>query len=152
MTFPSVFEKDVCDQLVQRIQLLSTQSQAKWGKMDVAQMLAHCSVTYEFIFTDKHKKPNAFTKFMLKLFVKKVVCTSKPYKQSSPTAPAFKMVEQKNFEEEKNKLIDYIYKVQELGGDYFDGKESHSFGVLTLDEWNTMFYKHLDYHLSQFSV
>ena len=35
---------------------------------------------------------------------------------------------------------------------YFDKKESHSFGLLSVKEWNTMFYKHLDHHLNQFGV
>jgi len=40
----------------------------------------------------------------------------------------------------------------ELGEAHFDKKESHSFGVLTKGEWDTMFYKHLDHHLGQFGV
>ncbi|MCJ8164098.1 hypothetical protein MKJ04_04535 [Pontibacter sp. E15-1] len=31
-------------------------------------------------------------------------------------------------------------------------QESHSFGRLSSQEWNNMFYKHLDHHLSQFGV
>ena len=30
--------------------------------MLVAQMLAHCCVTYEMVYTDKHQRPNALTK------------------------------------------------------------------------------------------
>ncbi|WP_337994864.1 hypothetical protein [Polaribacter ponticola] len=49
-------------------------------------------------------------------------------------------------------MIGFILKTQELGADYFDGKESHSFGKLTEKEWNNTFYKHLDHHLTQFGV
>ena len=45
-----------------------------------------------------------------------------------------------------------ITKTQELGEQYFDGKESHSFGNLTSNEWNNLFYKHLEHHLTQFGV
>ena len=41
---------------------------------------------------------------------------------------------------------------QELGVSYFENKESHSFGRLTIKEWNNMFYKHLEHHLTQFGV
>jgi hypothetical protein len=58
----------------------------------------------------------------------------------------------KNFEEERNRLIAYIQKTQSLGADYFDGKISHSFGSLNKSEWNNLFYKHLDHHLTQFGV
>ena len=58
----------------------------------------------------------------------------------------------RNFDIEKKRLIDYINKTQQLGDDYFDGRESHSFGILTKQEWNNMFSKHLDHHLTQFGV
>jgi hypothetical protein len=43
-------------------------------------------------------------------------------------------------------------KTQGLGEAHFDGKDSHSFGNLSKSQWNTMFYKHLDHHLTQFGV
>jgi hypothetical protein len=103
-------------------------------------------------YEDKHKKPNAFTKLMLKLFVKNTVVNDKPYKKNSRTAPQFVIADAKNFQEEKERLIAYIKKTQNLGGSYFDGRASHSFGKLTKQEWNNMFYKHLDHHLNQFGV
>ena len=43
-------------------------------------------------------------------------------------------------------------KTQELGRSHFDGKESLSFGPINAQEWNNLFYKHLNHHLSQFGV
>ena len=149
----SVFDKKVCDELASRINNLSADAKPLWGKMSVGQMLAHCSVTYEYLFEPtKYKKPSGFVKLMLKLFVKSLVVGDKPYKKSSQTAPDFIIKGDKNLEEEKARIISYIYQVQALGAQHFDGKESHSFGKLTTQEWNTMFYKHLDYHLGQFGV
>jgi hypothetical protein len=42
--------------------------------------------------------------------------------------------------------------IQELGEEHFDNKDYRSFGRLNVKEWNAMFYKHLDHHLSQFGV
>ena len=58
----------------------------------------------------------------------------------------------KNFKTKKHRLIDYIKKSKDLVEDHFEGKESHSFGSLNKEEWNNMFYKHLDHHLNQFGV
>ena len=58
----------------------------------------------------------------------------------------------KDFGAEKSRLVSYIQKTQELGGSHFEGKESHSFGALSKEQWNNMFYKHLDHHLTQFNV
>jgi len=120
--------------------------------MNAAQMLAHCNVTYELIYTNKHPKPGVMARLMLKLFVKGVVVSEKPYKQNSPTAPAFHIKLQRNFGAEKQNLIAYIRRVQQEGEDSFDGRVSHSFGKLSKSEWNIMFYKHLDHHLTQFGV
>ena len=152
MSFPKVFDKNVSEQIIKRINTLTPATTPKWGKMNVAQMLAHCNVTYEMVYEDKHPKPGAIMKFILKSFIKKVVTGDKPYKHNSQTAPAFIMTDQKEFDMEKNRLINYITKTQQLGESHFNNKESHSFGPLTGEEWNTMFYKHLDHHLSQFGV
>ena len=58
----------------------------------------------------------------------------------------------RDFEAEKDRLVAYIKKTQELGGEHFDGKESNAFGPLTETEWNTLFSKHLNHHLQQFGV
>lgn len=148
----NIFELEVTQEIIKRINQLTPETTPKWGKMDVAQMLAHSNVTYEFLYEDKHKKPNPIAKFFLKLFVKNIVCGDKPYKKQSQTAPAFIIKSTKNFETEKSKLIENLEKTQKLGANYFDNKESHSFGRLTIKEWNNMFYKHLDHHLTQFGV
>ena len=88
----------------------------------------------------------------IKLFVKKIVTSETPYKHNGQTAPAFKIKDSRNFETEKIRLIDYINKTQQLGANSFDNKDSHSFGKLSTNEWNNMFYKHLDHHLHQFGV
>ena len=45
MALPNVFTKEVADSLIARINTLTPESKAQWGKMSVAQMLAHCNVT-----------------------------------------------------------------------------------------------------------
>lgn len=104
--------------------------------MNVAQMLAHCNFTYELVYETKHPKPYALKKLMLKLFVKGIVVSDKPYKKNSPTASEFIMVDTKGFEKEKTRLIEHINKTAQLGEAHFDGKESVSFGKLTKNEWN----------------
>ncbi len=148
----SIFNPADVAKLTERINKLTPSTQALWGKMSVGQMLAHCNVSYEMAYTDKHPKPNALMKLVLKLLVKNKVVSETPYKHNNPTAPAFLMKEDKNFEAEKTRLIDHINQTLQLGEAYFDGRESHSFGTLSATEWNNMFWKHLDHHLSQFGA
>jgi len=148
----NLFDSEDAKEMVFRINQLTAETPAQWGKMAVDQMLAHCSVAYEMAYTDKHPKPNAFARFMLKMFVKQAVVGPKPYKRNSRTAPVFIIADRKNFEEEKARLIAYIEKTQKLGATHFEGKESNSFGAMTSQEWNVSFSKHLDHHLTQFGV
>ena len=152
MDLPNIFTKEVAEGVIDRINSLITNSQPLWGKMSVAQMFAHCCVTYEMVYTDKHPKPGFLMGFILKTFIKKAVVTDKPYPKNSKTAPAFLVSNEKDFESEKKRLIDYIRETQVLGAYIFDGKMSHSFGLLSANEWNNMMYKHLDHHLKQFGV
>ena len=152
MALPNIFTRSVTDGVIERINKLQADTQPKWGKMSVSQMLAHCCVTYEMMYEDKHPKPGAFARFLLKALVKNTVVSETPYKHNSRTAPAFLITDPKVFETEKARLIAYLNKTEQMGIAQFDNKESHSFGPLTKLEWNNMLYKHLDHHLSQFGV
>ena len=74
----SVFNQTETAELLARIDKLSPDSVALWGKMNVGQMLAHCNVTYELVYEDKYPKPNFFMKTILKLMVKNTVVSEKP--------------------------------------------------------------------------
>lgn len=148
----NVFLKKDCDQFIDRINQLKQDSQPLWGKMSVDQMLAHCNVTYEMVYDNIHSKPNAFIRLLLKVLAKNKVVSESPYSKNLSTAPQFIIKGDKDFNLEKNRLIVYILKTQELGVNEFEGKESLSFGRLTSQEWNNMFAKHLDHHFSQFGV
>ncbi len=148
----NIFSTDGTHIFLNRLNKLTPESKAIWGKMNVSQMLAHCNITYEMCYENKHKKPTGLVKFILKFFVKKFVTNEVPYKKGGKTAPQFIITDQKEFEIEKTRLKNYILKTQELGSTHFEGKESLSFGILSSKEWNNMFAKHLDHHLNQFGV
>jgi hypothetical protein len=153
MALPNIFTAPVVADVTGRINKLTPSTVPQWGKMTVDQMLAHCCVAYELEYeSDKHPKPNLFMKLVLKMLVKNKVTTETPYPHSSPTAPAFIITDKRDFDVEKARLIAYINKTQQLGEAAFDGKASHSFGPLSITEWNNLFYKHLNHHLTQFGV
>ncbi len=152
MDWKNLFDEKESQETIGRINKLTAETQPLWGKMNVSQMLAHCNVAYELVYTDKHPKPKGFKKFMIKLFAKNIVVGPKPYKKNSPTSPIFVISDERDFQKEKGRLIEHLQKTQQLGAGHFEGKESHAFGKLTSKEWNTLFSKHLDHHLQQFGV
>ena len=154
MNYPNLFDENESAKMIARVQCLTPNTQAKWGTMDVAQMLAHCVVPYAYEFeSEKYGPPSTGLKqVMMRLFLKGTIAGPKPYKKNSPTAPDFKIADARDFEIEKIKLVDYIARLQKLGAEHFEQKMTQSIGKLSADEWNTMFYKHLDHHLQQFGV
>jgi hypothetical protein len=148
----NVFDAKDVDKILERINQLDPKTQAQWGEMTVAQMLSHCNITYETIYTQKHPRPNFIKAFILKKLVKDQVVGDEPYPKNGKTAPHFLVVDIKDFTSEKIRLVDHIHRTLKLGGDHFNGLESHSLGKLTEREWNNLFSKHLDHHLKQFGV
>ena len=149
----NVFDAKDAQEYINRINNLTPETQRKWGKMSVDQVLAHLNVAYDLTFTpEKFPKPSFIAKFLLSRFVKSKITNEIPYKQSLPTSPAFIIVDERNFEEEKAKLIGNIQRVQQLGKEAFEGKENINFGKMTAQCWNNMFAKHLNHHLEQFGV
>ncbi len=152
MALLNIFTAAVANQMIERIKTLTTATQPQWGKMNVAQMLAHCNVTYEITYDNIHPRPGAFMRFILKTFIKKTVTGEKPFAKNMRTAPVFLITNEKDFIKEKERLIAYINKTVQIGQAAFEGRENHGFGKLTSAEWNNMFYKHLNHHLTQFGV
>ena len=72
MALPNIFNLDISGKIIERINELTADNQASWGKIGVAQMLAHCNVTYEMVYENKHHKSNLFMSFILKAFIKKL--------------------------------------------------------------------------------
>ncbi len=147
-----MFDNKVAAHFIERIEKLTPQSTPQWGKMNATQMLAHCNVTYEMTYENIHPKPGAIVRFILKLLVKPNVVGPNPYKKNNSTAPQFIITDNRDFETEKNRLLHYIKHTQALGAEHFENRDSHSFGKLTSDQWNTMFAKHLTHHLTQFDI
>ena len=149
----NVFDAKDAQEYINRINNLTPETQRKWGKMSVDQVLAHLNVAYDLTFTpEKFPKPNFIAKFLLSKFVKPKITNEIPYKQSLPTSPVFIIADERNFEEEKAKLIGNIQRVQQLGKEALEGKENINFGKMTAQGWNNMFAKHLNHHLEQFGV
>ena len=149
----NVFDAKDAQEYINRINNLTPETQRKWGKMSVDQVLAHLNVAYDLTFTpEKFPKPSFIAKFLLSRFVKPKITNEIPYKQSLPTSPTFINADERNFEEEKAKLIGNIQRVQQLGREAFEGKENINFGKMTAQGWNNMFAKHLNHHLDQFGV
>jgi hypothetical protein len=152
MALLNTFDPKTTEATLERLNKLNRDSVPVWGKMSAAQMLAHLNVAYDLAYGKRKSNNNFFTKIMLKLFVKGIVVSEKPYSKNSPTGPDFLIADERDFEREKAQFIANIKETESKGSTYFDGKESAAFGPLTSQQWSIQFYKHLNHHFSQFGL
>ena len=149
MEIKNLFDDAVKQEITERISKLTASTQHQWGKMDVAQMLAHVQIPMEVAFGTTTVKGNWLMKLILPLF-KKALYDDKPWKQGLPTDKTFIMTGQsKDFEVEKNQLLDKINRFSESN---MINEKHPVFGKLTKEQWSKATWKHIDHHLKQFGV
>jgi hypothetical protein len=147
----NLFEPESIAEIMERIDNLRPDTQRQWGKMDAAQMLAHCYATFE-VSTGAKAPKRSFLSYTVGPLVKFIYTNEKPLPKNSPTDANFLMVTPKDFDREKILLKKIILQFHEGGPDKVT-KQPHSFfGKLTPAQWARGMYKHLDHHLRQFGV
>jgi hypothetical protein len=95
--------------IIERINKLTPDTNAMWGKMTVAQMLAHSQTTIEVALGERKLK-GGLIGFLFGKIAKKKLVKDEPFKKNLPTAPSFIIKNERNFYEEKNKLIKLIQR------------------------------------------
>lgn len=148
MEVKNLFEPAAKQEIAERIGKLSAQSPHAWGKMNVAQMLAHIQLPLSIALGETKIKSGFIMKLIFPLF-KKQLWDSKPYKKGLPTHPAFIMTDEKVFETEKNKLLELLRRFEPSN---MEALVHPVFGKMTLEQWGMSNWKHLDHHLQQFGV
>ena len=147
----SMFEKDVPDEILRRINSLNAGTQHVWGKMGVAQMLAHVCTTLEVASGKRTARRLLIGRILGPLFRKRYLDDSE-FTKSSPTHPTFVVTDERDFVKEKERLVRLVREFADAG-EAGVTKEPHSFfGMLSPAEWGIGTYKHLDHHLRQFGA
>ncbi len=151
MTRKSLLDETVRQECVNRINQLSSANQPEWGKMDAAQMLAHCAEVQEVL----NGKPLVGTPFIVKLFkgpIRKAVFNDVPYSKNARTHPQYLIADARAFDTEKARLLAALQRTGELTEAERRAINHPMFGTMTDAELGWGAYKHLDYHLAQFGV
>jgi hypothetical protein len=145
----SIFNKADNDLIITRINKLTPESQALWGKMRVDQMLKHTEAAVAVAFGEKELKVNFLMKLLGKMLKNKVF--NSEFKKNSPTASEFIFTSAYDFEIAKAALIEKFSRF--AAGEQSITLTVHPFwGKMTSAEWSTLMWKHIDHHLRQFGV
>lgn len=147
----TIFDHNVREELINRINSLSQQSTAQWGKMNLYQMIKHCTTWNDWILGNGNYvyRQDFLGKIFGKMVLKKMVKNDKPIGKNAP-AGIFTIKDQTGDAE-------YLRSVwlQQIAayGKYSNPDFIHDFfGKMTKDEIGIFVYKHMDHHLRQFKV
>jgi hypothetical protein len=146
----SIFNPATTESFIARINKLTPLTPALWGKMNVAQMLAHCQVPIQVAVGDIITKGGLIALLFGRMAKKKLV-NDQPFERNLPTMKEAKIADVRDFEKEKAELIVLVKKFENGPLVLINGPHPF-FGPLTVDEWSTLQTKHLDHHLRQFGV
>jgi hypothetical protein len=148
MELKNLFDPVVKQEIIGRINQLRPATQRKWGKMDVSQMLAHLQAPLGVPLGKHQLKGNALFRLFAPL-IKKQLYNDKPFRRNLPTDKTFKIAGQREFEKERQQLIELINCFSE---ETITNDVHPLFGKMTLQQWSHSNWKHVDHHLQQFGV
>ena len=146
----TIFNSQVREELILRINSLNKDMKSQWGKMNVFQMVKHNTYWNGWILgKENHTYKQVFMgKIFGKLALRKMIKDEKALDKNIPTSSQFKVKELNgDLEAEKFKLISLI-KVYE----HYDNPDfiHDFFGTMTKEQIGVLVYKHSDHHLRQF--
>lgn len=133
-----------------RLASLRADTHPQWGKMTCAQMLTHCQRPLRVAAGELELKRGLVGKLLGGWAKKKFVVGDAPFGRNSPTDPAFRVQDARDFDAERATLVDLVRRFGEQG---VATRDPHPFfGPLTPQEWDRLMAKHLDHHLRQFGA
>lgn len=146
----TIFDKVTRDGLIDRINSLSENNTAQWGKMNVFQMLKHCTKWEEMALGKVLYKQVFLGKLFGKMGLKDFLSNEDPFKKNVPTMPEFKIKElHGNVAGQKQQWIALMQQYETASNENI---VHPFFGKLTKEQWGQLAYKHTDHHLRQFGA
>ena len=148
----NLLEPAVKDEILQRIDKLTSQSTALWGKMNINQNLRHLSMALLIPTGEIDPTPDNLPKIP-KWLMKFFLLNMKPPKNRAETFKELNMVVNNitpaDFDTEKSNLKSQVDKF--ITSQNFI-PENKIGGKFSRTDWGKLNYNHIDHHLRQFGV
>lgn len=144
----TVFDKATRDELIRRIATLNADSNAQWGKMDVFQMMRHCTLWDEMIIRGAAHKQVFIGRLFGRMALKSITKDDQPLRRNTPTLPTLKITGAGDVPAERTK---WMALVEQYARYSHNGFIHPFFGKMTKEQIGILGYKHADHHLRQFN-
>jgi hypothetical protein len=146
----SVLHNNIREELIGRIHSLTPQHTARWGKMNVHQMMEHCLRCDDMYHGELNIKRVFIGRLLGTMMKKRILKKDMLFGKNAPTAPILMIAETGgDMDAQKNKWQKRI----EQYCNYSNPRFIHPFfGPMTKEEVGVFAYKHADHHLRQFGA
>jgi Protein of unknown function (DUF1569) len=148
----NLLDDNVKTEILARIDTLTPEAKAQWGKMNVNQGLRHMALAFDIssgILDPTPAKVPPMPKWLLKFFL----TSMKPPKAGAETFKEMNMVETHvnpvEFEAERRNLKEAVQKFTRASTFLPVNKLA---GKFSKDDWGKVNYNHTDHHLRQFGA
>lgn len=148
----TLFGPAVVEEVKSRLGTVHLDSPRQWGKMNVAQAVAHCANSMEMAVGDL-RPPRVMIGRILGPLIRRVALgNERPMERNSPTAPELRISDERDLDAERERLLALIDRFSAGGAAQCTPHPHTFFGRLTPEQWAELMYKHLDHHLRQFGA
>ena len=147
---PTFWDRSTRDDICRRVGLLTPNHTPQWGRMNVAQMLAHLNDAMRMAAGDlaATQKNTPLRRWPVKQLVVYVL----PWPKGVPTAP--ELLARMHGADLAGEQASFRSVVDRLAAKPVSERwpEHPAFGALTYRAWGVLMYRHADHHLRQFGV
>jgi len=147
---PSLADRTDRARLADRVCALTAEATPRWGRMNAAQMLAHCA---DALRNATGELPIALVPmpFARNGLVRWLMIDLVPFPKGAPTARELRARAPASIAEERDALLALLDRFAPEHGPV-PWAPHPLFGTLTPAQWGRLAHKHLDHHLRQFGV
>jgi Protein of unknown function (DUF1569) len=146
----SIFDASTREELINRINTVTQQSNAQWGKMNTFQMLRHCTLCDDMFLGKTKINRVLIGRLIGKMILKQVLKDDAPFRRNSPTSSLLNTTTETGDIEQQKKQ--WIIRIEQYA-DYSNPGFIHPFfGPMTKEQIGLLAYKHTDHHLRQFGA
>jgi hypothetical protein len=147
----SLLQEKHLNEIIYRLDAISQDAQPLWGKMEVSEMMLHCTQILDAVINSTAKSGTTTWKHVLAKYIFLYVKKDFPKMVKGPKRFDTKgKTSTQDFEILKQNLVKSLSSLKNLntklsGFHPFFGKLSHK-------EWGIMLYKHTHHHFKQFGI
>lgn len=150
----SFFNKQERAVLLERLEKLPPDRQARWGKMDAGQMVCHLRDAAELALGEQPHRPQGF-RLMRTPLARWLALYVIPWRKGRERAPVEIDQEKKgtppvDFAADMQDLRAALERLVAADPDFL--ADHPYFGRMSGADWGRMFWKHIDHHLRQFGL